>query len=254
MVSSSAGTISDSTISGLSCGTSYTITVTSTDNAGNTVSESQSMSTSPCGGGGISTVSQPSKVHSWTEVLPGEASIMKGFDDEVGVKQITINVNSPAQNVKVTVTKHNEKPTEVAIAKTGKVYQYLEINAENVENKLDNANVEFRVEKSWVSQNNLNKDEIAVFRFGNNIWDELSTVFVEEDDDYYYYSVELDNFSYFVISEKSIVEEELETTQEIASEIDETEKEKVGLTWLWIIIAIVTILILLGIGYNKLKK
>lgn len=241
-LSSSSGTVSGSIISGLSCGTSYTATVTAEDNAGNTATSSESFSTSSCGGG--PSISQPPrKSHSWTLITPGVVTIMKDFDREIGIKQIQIDVNNPAQNVKITVTKHDGKPAEVSVEKSGKVHQYLQIGAENFDNTLDKATVEFRVGRTWAASVELGKNDIAVFRYNetSSRWDELTTNSTGEDATYYYYEVELDGFSYFAISEKSVVTEE--------ESVLGVEKSKL---WLWILIAVVIIAII--VWQMKIKK
>jgi len=243
-LSSSSGTVSGSIISGLSCRTSYTITVTAEDNAGNTATSSESFSTSSCGGGGLLVPKLPQKIHSWTLITPGIPVIMKDFDTEIGIKQIQIEVNNEAQDVKITVTKHDGKPAEVSVEKTGKVYQYLQIGAENLENTLDKATVEFRVGRTWAAGVGLGKNDIAVFRYNETAsrWDELTTTSTGEDATYYYYGVELDEFSYFAISEKSVVsEEEL---------ILGVEKSKL---WLWILVAVVIIAIIVWRAKTKKK-
>lgn len=241
-LSSSSGTVSSSTISSLSCGTGYTVTVTAEDNAGNIASSSQSMFTSNCRGGGLPIFQPPKKIHSWTLITPGVAAIMKDFDSEIGIRQIQIDVNNPAQNVKITVTKHDGKPAEVTVEKSGKVYQYLQIGAENLENTLDKARVEFRIEISWAAGVGIGKNDIAVFRYNEAVsrWDELTTTSTGEDTTYYYYEVELDEFSYFAISEKAVVSEE---------PVLGVEESK---TWLWILVAVAIIAII--IWRMKIKK
>ena len=248
-LSSSSGTVSGNTISGLNCATSYDITANTEDDAGNTASTTLSMQTNNCGGGSVIPV-LPKKVHSWTKITPGVATIMKDFDNEIGIKQISIEVNNEAQNVRITVTKYNEKPSEVLVSKSGKVYQYLHIETQNLEANLNKAEIEFRVDKFWVLNSGLEKDKVAVFKFDevNNKWNEINTAYISEDNDFYYYAVELDSFSYFSISEKSVVStEETETPSSTTTE----EKEKANLVWLWVLIII---LILLGIGYAMKEK
>jgi len=241
-LSSSSGTVSGSTISDLSCGTSYTVTVTAEDNAGNTATSSESFSTSSCGGGPL--ISQPPrKSHSWTLIIPGVPVIMKDFDSEIGVKQIRIRVRNEVQNVEITVTKYSAKPADVSVAKTGNTYQYLQINAENFGEDLEQATVEFRAGRTWAAGVGLGKNDIAVFKYNETAsrWDELTTTSTGEDATYYYYDVELDEFSYFAISEKSVVtEEEL---------ILGVEKSKL---WLWILVAVAIIAII--VWQMKIKK
>jgi PGF-pre-PGF domain-containing protein len=221
----------------------FTYTCTVTDIAGNSASATATYTVSSRVVRGPLISQPPRKSHSWTLITPGVVAIMKNFDAEFGVREIIINVNNPAQNVKITVTKHDGKPAEVSVEKSGKVYQYLQIGAENFDNTLEKATVEFRAEKSWATSVELGKNDIAVSRYNEaeNRWDELTTTSTGEDVTYYYYEVELDEFSYFAISEKSVVSEE-----ELVLGL---EKSK---TWLWILVAVAIIAII--VGRMKIKK
>lgn len=210
-------------------------------------------------GGSSSTTSEWAKqrVHSWAKMTPGVVSIMKDFDNEIGIKQIQIEVKNEAQNVKITVRKYDSKPAEVSVEKSGKVYRYIQIETENLADKLEKATLRIQVNKSWVSDSNLDKEDIALFKFDGsaNKWNELITDYIETDENYYYYNIELANFSYFAISEKTVEEQVSEEgTIEPTSSEGEIIKEKANLTWLWIIIATIVILVLSAIGYRKLKK
>ena len=242
-VSTTSGSSTSGTVANTDSVGTFTYTCTVTDNAGNSASATaaytvlKSRSIIPV------TPSLPKKIHSWTLITPGVATIMKDFDSEFGIKQIQIDVNNPAQNVKITVTKHDGKPAEVSVEKSGKVYHYLQVVDENLENKLDKATVEFRVERSWAAGVELGKNDIAVFRYNEaaSRWDELTTTSTGEDITYYYYEVELDEFSYFAISEKSVVTEE--------ESVLGVEKSKL---WLWILVAVAIIAII--VWQMKIKK
>ena len=240
------------TESGLSCATAYTYIVTCTDSAGNTGSATESFSTNTCGGGaaaGGGGGAQAQKANAWTTITPGAATIMKDFDAEIGVKQIEITVNNEAQNVKITVTKEAGKPAAVSVAKSGKVYQYLQINAENLADKLDKATVQFRVEKTWATTNSVDKNKVVVSKFdsASSKWNELTTTYVSEDSTYYYYDVEVTSFSYFAISEKSLTGDSGTDTGETGTTGGSS------LTWLWVLIALV-ILVVIGVIIGKRKQ
>ena len=249
-VNRSGASITDSTLTetGLSCGSSYAYVVTCTDAAGNAGSSSStSFSTIGCGGGSPSTspgTVTKKETYSWTKIIPGEVIIMKDFDEEIGLKQIQIEVNNEAQNVRVTVAKYNGKPADVSVEKSGKVYEYLHINAENLEVKLERAIIRMQVEKSWMTTNGFEINDIAMFKFNenNNAWDELGTAYVEEDADYYFYDTEVDSFSYFAISEK------------VSVEGNEPIAEKIGLWWIAIILGVIIIGIIISIIFAKKKK
>ena len=249
--------------SGLSCGISHAYLITCTDVAGNAGSVSTSFSTNGCGGGSSSSSSTTTtikKAHTFTKITPGVVSIMKNFDEEIGVKEIRIEVNNEAQNVKITISKFDGKPAAVYVEKTGKVYQYLQIDATNLGNNLEKAVVIIKVKKSWISENALDKAKIALFKFDENLkkWNELSTVYDSSDDTYDYFDVELTSFSYFVISEKTVVGEEAEEGETVAPTNGETpttggtEKER-NLKWLWIVIIVLVVLVAVAMNREKIN-
>jgi len=247
----SGASISGSTLTetGLSCGNSYAYVVTCTDSAGNAGSSSStSFSTSGCGSSPTSGTTLTKETHSWTKITPGVATIMKDFDKEIGLKQIQIEVNNEAQNVRIAVTKHEGKPAAVSVEKSGKTYKYLHINAENLEGKLEKVIIRMQVEKSWMVANGFEIDNMAMFKFNENSnkWDELDTAYVEADNDYYYYDAEVDSFSYFAISEKAVVDED-----DGVGEDGEGEIEKKGLGWWWVAVIAGAMIILYLISANK---
>ena len=252
---SGTGTSQTLTVTGLSCGRTYSYTVTCSDRAGNSKASSATpFSTSACSsGGGGTTTTTPPKIHSWTKITPGVATIMKDFNKEIGIKQIQIEVNNEAQNVKVTVTKYDSKPAAVSVAKTGKLYRYLQVETQNLADNLDKATMTIQVEKSWVSDNTLTKENIALFKFDESAdkWNQLATTFSEEDDTYYYYDVELTSFSYFAVGEKVIITEEGE---EVGVSDERATGEERNLTWLWILIAVIVLAAVIGGGVAIKKR
>ncbi len=253
---SGTGTSQTLTETGLSCATSYSYIVTCSDKAGNSkASSSTSFSTSACSSSGGGTTNPPEwtiqKRHSWSKITPGVVTIMKDFDREMGLKQISIEVNNEAQNVKITVSKYDGKPANVSVEKSGKTYRYLQINTENLEEKLNKSIIKMQLEKSWMVANGFETGDIAMFKFNENSnkWDELDTAYMEADDDFYYYDVEVDSFSYFAISEKSLVSEEGEEIGEGTE-----EKEKKGLEWWKTLLIILVGLVVVYLIYVNKKK
>ena len=238
---STTGSLTDTTLIG-----AFTYSCTATDAAGNTATSTKQYTVLNVGGKAGSVVpGLPERKHSFSKIMPGAAGIVKDFDSTFGIKEIQINVNNEAQNVQITVTKHDGKPAEVSVSKSGKVYQYLQIEEQNLGTKLDSAKVQFRVEKSWASSNSLDKDEVAVYKFGEAAgkWNELQTTFSSEDSTYYYYDTELDSFSYFAVSEKTLARGE-------GTDVAGVEPEEKSLAWLWILI----VLVILLFAWNMLRK
>lgn len=228
---------------------SFTYTCTVTDNAGNSASDTAVYAIYSTGGGS-SSPGPPKNSHIWSKITPGAVAIMQDFDPEIGVKQIQVSVNSEAQNVQITVTKYDGKPAEVSLAKSGKVYQYVQIDEKNIGGKLSAATVQFRVEKSWASGQGLEQDEVSAYRFdgATGKWNELITTPMGEDATYYYYEVGLNSFSYFAISEKALAPGE-----GVTAEGEEVVEKGASLTWVWVVVIIILIA-LLWFGMGKKRR
>jgi PGF-pre-PGF domain-containing protein len=142
-----------------------------------------------------------------TDITAGATEIFRQFCEETGIKEMYIKVNNEAQNVKITINKYDGWPAEVSVEKTGKVYQYLQIEVDNVEEKLETANLVFKVERSWTDSNSVKKEDVSMFRYAEEEtkWNELETEYTELDDIYFYYETEIDGFSYFAVAESDRV-------------------------------------------------
>jgi len=84
-------------------------------------------------------------------------------------------------------------------------------NSKNIENPV----VCFKVEKSWIEDNNIDQASIALNRYNDAKWDPLLTSLSGEDDTYLYFIAETPGFSPFVITGKTT---EIEILAEIPPE------------------------------------
>ena len=163
------------------------------------------------GGGGSSSVSNQTQQQTNQEnvsiiklissIASGDTSTIGINNASFGLKEIQIKVNNEAQNIKLSIVRFFDKPATVPEGENA--YQYLQITAENVSDKLDNALVTIQVEKSWLSSNNIDNSKISLFQLDemSGDWNEINTSYISEDDNYYYYQAELKHFSYFYIGE-----------------------------------------------------
>lgn len=113
-----------------------------------------------------------------------------------------------------------KKSTLVTKLPSGKVYENVNIwvgnkgtaSPENIENAV----LGFRVEKNWISSNNVNSTSIRLWRFSNEKWEELSTRQSGEDDRCIYFEAQTPGFSSFAIiappGENETVENASETS------------------------------------------
>lgn len=152
------------------------------------------------GGGGATTPSNNTFTKLWSKVTPGNVTIMKLNKKEIGIHEIQINVINQANNVRITVTKLDDMPASVTHEVTRIIYQYLQIDTTNLDNdNIDNATIRFKVEKTWINQNQINKSTIALNRY-TNAWNKLVTTITDEDNDYVHYEAETPGFSVYAIT------------------------------------------------------
>lgn len=244
----------------------FTNTCTFADLAGKTgtTSATYTVEQSSSGGAGAGTSTSGSaatagtvaKAQTFTKITPGVASIVKNFDAETGLKEIQIEVKNEAQNVKVSVTKYENKPAAVSVEKAGKVFQYMQIKVDNVVDKLEKAKISTKVKKTWVSENGLAKDKVGLFKFDETAgkWNELTTTYTSEDDTYYYYDAEVASFSYFAIGERGVVEVTPGTGTTPSGDTTTGTAGGTNLTtWLWIVIGLVVVAAIAWFVWSKRK-
>ena len=91
---------------------------------------------------------------------------------------------------------------------TGRIYQYTDIFVGDKEaglpTHLKNGLVGFKVEKSWIKDNNVN-ESLVTLQWYNNSWEPLYTEKVGEDNNYVYFESKTPGFSFFVITELNSV-------------------------------------------------
>ncbi|HTY44134.1 MAG TPA: PGF-pre-PGF domain-containing protein, partial [Patescibacteria group bacterium] len=189
-------------------------------------------------------------VNNLNSILPGTPSLVNNFDPTIGVKDIQIQVNNEADNVQVNVIKYSTNPESVPL-QTDNIYGYLQVQTQNLVSNLKKAIMEIQVNKSWVSNHSLTKDDISIFKYNESSsqWNALNTTYENEDNSYYYYNTELHNFSYFAIGQK-IIPSQNETTSEIVSNENSSKIWAAGV----IILILGIISVLLIKKRKKLKR
>jgi PGF-pre-PGF domain-containing protein len=124
----------------------------------------------------------------------------------VPVTDISIKVKNAVNNVQVTVTKTDSKPSTVAIAASGQAYAYLNIEKTNIKDSdISQVKIKFKVEKSWINANNINPNPIALQRYSGGSWNKLTTSKINEDANYIYFEVESPGLSVFAVAGEKII-------------------------------------------------
>lgn len=119
----------------------------------------------------------------------------------IDIRNITINANKNISNASITISK---TPNEDIIPRftSGVIYQVFNINAKAISNEnLNNVTMEFRVNKTWLAQQNYSYNNVILYRVSasDSLWQALTTVSIREDSTYYYFLSISPGFSTFII-------------------------------------------------------
>jgi PGF-pre-PGF domain-containing protein len=216
----------------------FDVKVTVTDqadnsNTSNTITVSVSSSSSPSNnnprgssGGNIHTggqAGQPNHTATFSNVSSG-ASVTVNVEksEQIGVNSVFIQVNTPAKEITVTVTKQDGKPADVEQDFEGKTYRYMDIEAEGINDSgIETSVVRFSVNTSWIQENNIDPNRVFLNRYVNGQWNRLSTGKMVETSSKVVYEAETPGFSYFAVSSDE-QQEQQETEQNDSEQTSST--------------------------------
>jgi hypothetical protein len=108
-----------------------------------------------------------------------------------------------------------EKSIQASGLPSDAVYKHLNIWVGNsgfaTSKNLENAVLCFKVEKSWIHDNNIDQSSITLNRYSEKEWNPLPTSKSGEDDKYLYFTAQTPGFSPFVITGKMIAKQNMTT-------------------------------------------
>ncbi len=203
-----------------------TVGCTATDTAGNTRSDTTTFTVSSAGGssggsggGSSSGVRDQFEKKVWTSINAGETASMIVENGVIGVSEVSFTVSDTARGAWVQVRKATTMPSSVADF-AAKAYSTIEMTQLNVADKVQgDVTVKFKVDKAWLTSNEVKKNEVALFRHVDGAWVKLGTTVGEDDGTYVHYTAKTPGFSYFVIgqttSSPSAVAEEAGAEEEV---------------------------------------
>ena len=189
--------------------TSKTITVTRKEESSNSVSSSSKNSGGSRSGGGSAGENYKNILITETvrEYINAEQKTCYQFNMENNiVKYINVTglTNSGEITTKIEILKNTS--SLVDNAPSDMVYMNLNIWMGNLgwatSKNIADATIEFKVEKSWVTQNNIDETSIQMNRYNNGSWDTLVTSLIDQNDKYLYFKSETPGFSSFAVTGK----------------------------------------------------
>jgi len=117
------------------------------------------------------------------------------------IDKITLESKNPI-NGEIFVKPLNENPKK-DVAELDKVFEFCQVELKNInKDDLQNVNVEAKVRKSWLDENDVNEDQIALFTFneGDKTWAPHDTSKKTESSIYFFYSSRAENFPYWAVA------------------------------------------------------
>ncbi|MFB6088821.1 MAG: PGF-pre-PGF domain-containing protein, partial [Candidatus Aenigmatarchaeota archaeon] len=212
------------------------------------------------GSGGISMPPvTPTQSKSWGSLLPNTSYEMVIDDTEkLGIDKISFTIGNETSDAKIIVKKQEGKPEGISIGIPGHLYRYMDIEVENIgEHDLKEVRIRFSVNRSWITNNSIDKGKIFLNRYVDGEWKKLDTKELSESSDKVMYESTSPGFSYFAVSGEEKTEEESvtktttpekTTTTTVKEEIEVEEEgglfENPLVLWLFSILIIVLIIAL----------
>ena len=135
----------------------------------------------------------------WADLAAGDTVVMPVSKDEIPITEISFAASDKASNVDLKVAELLTPPS-TSTSIEGTVYKYMQITITNLaDTSINSVTIKFKVEKAWLTTNNIVNENIVLFRYVNNAWQELTTKIISTDTTYVYYESESSGFSYYAV-------------------------------------------------------
>ncbi|MBI1935745.1 PGF-pre-PGF domain-containing protein [Candidatus Woesearchaeota archaeon] len=187
-------------------------------------SSSSSSSSSGGGGGGggggaaSSANTEASAARVWEAIEPGSVGYLTINNEKIAIIEVAMDVSKKLANPSITVESLKSNPLSTAAG--AKVYQYIQLTRANIlDSDTSKITVKFKVPKSWLAANSVSEDDIALFRYSENKWNDIPTAKISIGASDVFYQSALPGFSTFAIGAKEQAQappvEELELPETI---------------------------------------
>ncbi|MCK5233699.1 MAG: PGF-pre-PGF domain-containing protein, partial [Candidatus Aenigmarchaeota archaeon] len=114
------------------------------------------------------------------------------------ITKISVNLKTEILGPSLSVSKRTS--SSVGSSAANAVYHYFEISTVNItDSNIENTTIEFTVNNSWIADNDIDPDSIALNRYTTR-WTALPTTRKSNDGTYAYYFAETPGFSLFAIT------------------------------------------------------
>jgi PGF-pre-PGF domain-containing protein len=132
--------------------------------------------------------------------------------EKTSIQTLSFTTSKTIEKVTFIAETINEKPEEIINepVTNGSVYLYLDLKITSNETYLSEEEfelitIEFKVNKSWIINNQIDKSTIKMKRY-HDIWEILPTTLISEDETHIYFEAETPGFSTYTIVGNKMIE------------------------------------------------
>ncbi len=175
------------------------------------------------GGGGTSGESLMNIILKETETvfINKDTNIKYKFTEEKNnIRYVEFTALKNSGKITAVVETLNDRSSFTRREAPGKVYQNVNIwvgkTGFATENNIADPVIGFKVPRTWMANNDVEKGYIRLYRYSSGTWNELPTRIMNEDDKYVYFESKTPGFSPFAISA-------IKATEEVKNEVFDIE-------------------------------
>ena len=146
-------------------------------------------------------------------------NLASGIEKEVilesseDINSVKLTPATDLEKVKVTVIKLKDKPEEIIDPPKNNVsiYKYLDIKLIANDTYIDEEEINtlefnFKVEKTWIADNQIDKYTVKMIRYHDGVWQNLSTTLTNENETFISYTAASPGFSTFAVVGSKVIE------------------------------------------------
>jgi PGF-pre-PGF domain-containing protein len=176
----------------------YTYYILCQDESGNTISEAKEISFEYLPVEEDEHSAEYTRGFSVGRIRKDDEEDLRIRNDNFALEEIIFVVNEDQSDVDIEITKYIDT-SAISLPSDDYVYQVFKIDPSGLSIKdLNKATLRFRVEKNWLTQNSVDREDIVMKRFLGG-WDSINTTYINEETDYYNYEAVTNVLDLFAI-------------------------------------------------------
>ena len=139
--------------------------------------------------------------------------LMNELDQDMGIEKVQFTAKRNLSNIKVSIIKLKQKPEDIPLrlSRNKTVYQYMDIKLLSEDEYVSDDDIEtltftFKVDLTWIAENNIDKDTIILTRYHDGEWQNLTTIKLSENETCISFKAETPGCSTFAVVGSTLVE------------------------------------------------